>query len=120
MASLLRGAIQLLHLSAQSTADVLTELEHGVVRDLVADEVALLLPRDGAGGEQHAQMLRDVLLGAAGRLLKLPDGRRALAQAVEQPDPHRLAEHAKALCDQLDETFGKRVGIGGFFDMPRP
>ena len=44
------------------------------------------------------------------RLLELADGRVAVAQAVEQLDAHRLAEHAEALGDELDERLGERVG----------
>ena len=58
-------------------------------------------------------MLGEVLLGGAERLLQLADARLALAQPVEQLDAHRFAEHAEALCDQLDEGLGKRMRNGG-------
>ena len=57
-------------------------------------------------------MLGDVLLGGAERLLQLADGGVAIAQPVEQLDPHRLAEHAEALRDELDQRLGERVGDG--------
>ena len=40
---------------------------------------------------------------------------RPVAQRVEHADPHRLADHAEALGDQLDERLWKGVGDGGSF-----
>jgi hypothetical protein len=54
-------------------------------------------------------VLGDVLLGGAERLLELTDGGVALAEAVEQFDPHRLAEDAEALGDELDQRLGEGV-----------
>ena len=45
-------------------------------------------------------------------LLKLADGRVCLAQAVEQLDPHRLAEYPEALGDQLDQRLRKGMWNG--------
>jgi hypothetical protein len=58
-------------------------------------------------------VLGDVLLGRGERVLQLADGRVAVAQAVEQLDAHRLAEHAEALRDQLHERLRERVGDRG-------
>ena len=57
-------------------------------------------------------MLGDVLLRRAERLLQLTDTGRALAQPVEQLDPHRLPEHTETLRDQLDQRLRQRVGYG--------
>ena len=59
-----------------------------------------------------AEVLGDVLLRGAERLGQLVDGRLAVAQPVEQPDPHRLADHAEAAGDQLGEVVRKRMGKG--------
>ena len=40
------------------------------------------------------------------RVGELPTGRFAVAEPVEQPDPHRLTEGAKAAGDQFDEIAG--------------
>jgi hypothetical protein len=64
---------------------------------------------DHAGAVEDAEVLGDVLLGGAQCLLELSDGRRSFAEAIEQLDAHRLAEHAKTLCDELDQRLGKRV-----------
>ena len=45
------------------------------------------------------------------RLGQLADRRFSLAQAVEQLDPQRLADHAEAFGDQLDERI-QAVGEG--------
>ena len=45
--------------------------------------------------------------------VQLVDGHRPVAQRVEDADAHRLAEHAEALGDELDERAGKRVGDRG-------
>ena len=41
---------------------------------------------------------------------QLVHARLALAQAVEQADPQRLADDAEAARDQLDELVRKRMG----------
>ena len=75
--------------------------------------VALLGAGDHPGGVEDAEVLGDVLLRGAERLLQLADGRVALAQAIEQLDSHRLAEDAEALGDELDQRLGKRVRLPG-------
>ena len=76
------------------------------------DEVPRLVAADHAGLQQHAEVLGHVLLRRIKRLLQLADGRLAVAQAVEQPDAHRLSEHAEALRDQIHELLGQRVRNG--------
>src|SRR6266496_2957669 len=49
----------------------------------------------------------DVLLRGRQRLRQLADRRFAVAEPVEQPNPHRLADHAEAARDQLDEVIGE-------------
>ena len=102
--------VELVELAAQAAADVLAQLEHALVGDRVAREVAVLAAAHQTAAQQHPEMLGDVLLRGAGRPLQLPHGRRGLAQGVEQADAHRLAEDAKALRDQLDERGRQRVG----------
>jgi hypothetical protein len=41
--------------------------------------------------------------------LELADGGVTLAQVVEQLDPHRLAQYAEPLSDEVDERVRKRV-----------
>src|SRR6516164_6101423 len=102
--------VELCRLAVQVAADLLAQVEDRLVGDRVDGEVALLAPRDDACAQQHAQVLGDVLLRGTGRLLELLHRRLTVAQRVEQPDPHRLAQDAKALCDQLDQ--GHRKGVG--------
>jgi hypothetical protein len=64
-------------------------------------------------------VLGHVLLRRVGSRLQLLHGRRRLAQRVEQANPHRLGEHAKALGDQLDQRSRQRVrdlGSNGHLD----
>ena len=75
---------------------------------------ALLAPHD-SGLVEHRQVL-DVLLGGARGLAQLADGAAAIAEVVEQPNPHRLADDPEALGDQLDE----RVGERGEVPLDRP
>ena len=70
----------------------------------------LLAPADDAGLVEDAEVLRDVLLGRAEALGELGDGRLAVAQTLEDPDAHRLADDAEAPRDQLDDGGGKRMG----------
>ena len=44
--------------------------------------------------------------------LQLADGGLAVAQRVEQLDPHRLAEDTEALRDEFDQRLGQRVRRG--------
>src|SRR6266508_251842 len=83
-------------------ADVLAEGEHALVDDSVVDVVAVLAPAEDAGVGEHGQVFGDVLLRAADRFGELADGGLAVAEPVEQPDPHRLADRAEAAGDQLD------------------
>jgi hypothetical protein len=55
------------------------------------------------------------LLRDAQRFLQFADSRLALAQAIEQLDPHRLAEHAETLRHELDHRIRKPVRdrVGG-------
>jgi hypothetical protein len=46
------------------------------------------------------------------RLLEFADGRVAFAEPVEQLDSHRLAEHAEALSDELDQRLWQRERDG--------
>src|SRR5690349_1884110 len=105
-------SVQLADLPMQAAAYVLAELEHSLVGDRVAGEVAVLRAGHEAGPEQHAQVLGHVLLRGAGGLLQLLHGRVVLAERVEQLDPHRLAEYPEALRDQVHERVGK--GMGNF------
>ena len=100
---------ELVELAAQAAADLLAQLEHALVGDRVAREVALLAAAHQTAAQQHPEVLGDVLLRGAGRALELLDGRGRLAQRVEQADAHRLAEHAKALGDQLHQRGRQRV-----------
>ena len=54
-------------------------------------------------------MLGDVLLAGAERLGELVDGQGTLAERVEDPDAHGLADDAKALRNELDKLIGKGV-----------
>ena len=58
---------------------------------------------------EHAEVLRDVLLGRAERVGQLLDTELVVAQPVEQPNPHRLADHTEPRSDELDELIGERV-----------
>ncbi len=42
-------------------------------------------------------------------MLELPDRRVTVAQAVQQPDPHRFAQDAETLRDELDQGLWERV-----------
>src|SRR6266545_3664356 len=101
-----------LDLLLQAAADRLAEREDALVDDPVVGEVALLAPRDDPAPLQHAEMLGDVLLRRLDQLGQLEHARLAVAEAVEQLDPGRLAQRAEALGDQLDQIIGKRVRDG--------
>jgi len=62
-------------------------------------------------------VLRDVLLRGAEGVGELADGGLAVAEMVEQPDPHRLADRAEAARDQLDAVVGERVPEGRFLHL---
>ena len=79
--------------------------------------VAVLGAVDHAGAVQDAQVLGDVLLAGAEGMLKLGDGGLAVAEAIQELDPHRFGEHAEPLRDQLDEGVGERMLKGGGADM---
>ena len=64
-----------------------------------------------------ARCLETFCCEARERLGELADRGLAFAQAVEQPDPHRLAEHAEAAGDQLDQIVRKRVGQGHYLSL---
>ena len=50
---------------------------------------------------RNPEVLRDVLLAGAERLLELADGGVAFAQVVKELDAHRLAEHPEALGNEV-------------------
>jgi hypothetical protein len=71
--------------------------------------VAFLAPPDDAGIGQHGQVLGNVLLGGRQRRRQLAHRRFAVAEPVEQLDPHGLADHTEAAGDQLDQVVGEGV-----------
>src|SRR6266545_2383584 len=101
-----------LELPLEAAADALAELEHALVRDRVVGEVALLTAGDDPRPVEHAEVLGNVLLRRPDQVGQLEHARLPLAQPVEQLDPRRLAQRAKALRDQLDQISGKRVRNG--------
>src|SRR5947208_2407791 len=103
-------AVQRLEPPLEAAADVLAQREDALVGDRVAGVVALLPPPHDSGRAEHAEVFRDVLLGGPDQRGQLEHGRLALAQVVEELDPRRLAQHAKALRDQLDEVVWKGMG----------
>src|SRR5581483_4028083 len=74
----LEDRLELLELAAHAAADLFAQLEHGGVADRVARMVAVLGTRDHAGAQQDAEVLGDVLLRGAERLLELADSGIAL------------------------------------------
>ena len=100
-------------LPAQAATDELAELEDTLVGDRAVHVIAGPLAGHDARLGQHADVLGDVLLRRAERARELVDGQRAVAQGVEQADAHRLADHAEAPCDQLDELGRERMRDGG-------
>ena len=46
---------------------------------------------------------------SAEALRQLGDGRLAVAEPLEDPNPHRLTDDAEAPCDQLDHRGGERL-----------
>src|SRR6185312_6768974 len=93
----LQDRFERLHLTAHRAAHLVAELEDARITDRVSGVVTVLGAGDHAGGVQDAEVLGDVLLTCAERLLKLAHARLTLSQAVQELDPHRLAQHAKAL-----------------------
>ena len=61
-------------------------------------------------------MLGDVLLRRAEARVSSCDARLAVAEAIEDPDPHRLADDAEAPSDQLDERVGERFEVAARFN----
>jgi hypothetical protein len=51
--------------------------------------------------------------------LELAHARFPVAQPVHQLDPHRLAEHSKALGDKLDQRIGQWVWHVGHSQIER-
>ena len=102
--------VQAAQLLLDGAADLLAEREDALVDDPVVDVVALLAAAEDAGVGEHGEVLGDVLLRGADRLGELADGGLAVAEPVEQLDPHRLADRAEAAGDQLDQVIGKRMG----------
>src|SRR5262245_37898517 len=100
--------IELVEFAAQSIADLVAEREDDRVDYPVQGEVALLAPAHDPASQQDPEMLRDVLLRGAGRLLKVADARLALAKDLKQLDPHRLAQHPEALSNPLHQRVGER------------
>ncbi len=95
--------VETAQLFLDGAADVLAECEDALVGDPVVDVVALLAAAEDADVAEHRQVLGDVLLRRLEHVGELADGRLAIAQLVKEPDPHRLAKHAEAAGDQLDE-----------------
>ena len=65
---------------------------------------------DDARLMEDAKVLGNVLLRGIQRLDELTDRSRAIAQPVQQLDPHRLADDTEPLRDQLDQRLGKGAG----------
>src|SRR5581483_12206729 len=81
---------QLAEAALDTAADVVAELPDPVVHDAVVDEVPLLAPADDAGGGEHGEVLRGVLLRRPDRVGELLHRRLAGAETVEELDPRRL------------------------------
>jgi hypothetical protein len=105
-----QDAVELGQLLTKASAHLLAQREHGVVGDGVADARALLRAADDARLMEDAKVLGDVLLRGVQRLDELTDRSRAVAQPVQELDPHRLADDTKPLRDQLDQRLGKGAG----------
>src|SRR5687767_6952449 len=84
--------VQGLQLLLQRAADLLAEGEDALVDDPIVDVGSLLAAAEHAALGKDSEMLGDVLLGGAERRAQLVHARLALAQAVEEADPHRLAD----------------------------
>ena len=64
---------------------------------------------ENPGLVEDTEMLGDVLLRGAEALGQLRDARLAVAETLEDPDPHRLTDDAEAPRDQLDDGRGERI-----------
>jgi len=96
-------------LSLDGSADLLTEGEHPFVRDPVVGARPLLAPGERPGFDEHAQMLRDVLLARTEFGGDRPDAQLAVSQHIDDPHPEWVGERAEAAGDQLGELVGKGV-----------
>jgi hypothetical protein len=83
-------------------------LKDAGVGEPVEDGGAVLAPAHQAAGEENLQVLGDVGLAAAGELDEVADGVFPGAERLEEAEPHRLAQGAEALGDEVD-------GLGGEF-----
>src|SRR6266545_3568653 len=83
-----------------------------VSRDTIPSGTARACSAPPRACDDLAERLQLPLEAAANGLAELEHARLALTQLVEQLDPRRLAQRAKALRDQLDQVSGKRVRNG--------
>ena len=113
LAGVLDDRFEFLQLAANAAAHLVAEVEHGRIADRVAGVGSLLVATHHASGVEDAEVLRDILLGCPERVLQFADGRIAVTQPVKKLDPRRLAEHAEALGDELDQRLWQRVRNGG-------
>jgi hypothetical protein len=100
---------QLLELALHAAADLLAEPEDALVNYPVVGEVPLLAPSHDARLQQNTEVFGDVLLRSAGGLDEVADAGLALAQPVDERDPHWLREHAEARGYQVAELARERV-----------
>ncbi len=94
----------------KTAAHQLTEIENRLVGNLVPRERSVLLPPDDPRGPKHRQVFRDVRLSRPHRFGELSHGGPTISELVKQPDPHRFADNAKTLGNEVDEGRWERVG----------
>ena len=94
----------------QRSADRLAERKDALITNRVEDTRTVFAAADDSRGVENAEVTGDILLPGAQRLRELADGSLAVAQPIEQLDPHRLANHAEPLSDHIDQRIRQRMG----------
>ena len=93
----------------ERSADRLAQREHGLVGDRVTTRVPSLRRATMPAAWSTPRCRETFCCVGAERLGQLADRRLAVAQAVEQLDPHRLADHPEPLGDQVDQRVWERM-----------
>jgi len=88
---------------------------HGeLVLHAIVNALALFSARQDAGSREQGEVLGNIGLGRADRLHHLVDRARLVANGLQNPQAHGLAQQAEAEGNLLQLLFGQQiVGLSG-------
>ena len=90
------------------------QLQGQLILHAVKNPLTLLLARQDAGSGQQGEVLGNIGLGRADRLHHLVDRARLVANGLQNPQAHGLAQQAEAEGNLLQLLFGQQiVGLSG-------